>query len=159
MKTRINRAMALLIFGLAGSTVVQAAPESNRAANTIILDETGVKNLRIETALVEESDFEDTVFALGRIEAIPSKVAAVSSRIAGRIVTLNVSPGDTVKAGEVVAKVESRLPGDPPPVVSLNAPLSGLVTRLDARLGDPLEPENALLEITDLSEVYAVARV
>jgi hypothetical protein len=27
------------------------------------------------------------------------------------------------------------------------------------RLGDPIDPEKALMEITDLSEVYAVARV
>jgi cobalt-zinc-cadmium efflux system membrane fusion protein len=44
-------------------------------------------------------------------------------------------------------------------VISLKAPLSGLVTHVDARLGDPIDPEKAMLEITDLSEVYAVARV
>jgi membrane fusion protein, heavy metal efflux system len=58
-----------------------------------------------------------------------------------------------------VVKVESRQPGDPPPVISLKAPLGGLVTHVDARLGDPIDPEKAVLEITDLSEVYAVARV
>jgi len=64
-----------------------------------------------------------------------------------------------VKEGDEVAKVESRQPGDPPPVIVLKAPLSGLVTHVDARLGDPIDPEKAMLEITDLSEVYAVARV
>jgi multidrug efflux pump subunit AcrA (membrane-fusion protein) len=58
-----------------------------------------VKNLRIETVEVEETDFEATIFSLGRIEAIPSKVAAVSSRIPGRIIELKLTPGDTVKAG------------------------------------------------------------
>ncbi len=127
--------------------------------NIIVLDETGVKNLRIETIEAEETDFETTVFSLGRIEAIPGKVAAVSSRISGRIVELKVAPGDVVKKDDEVAKIESRQPGDPPPVISLNAPLSGLVTHGEARLGDPLDPDKALLEITDLSEVYAVARV
>jgi membrane fusion protein, heavy metal efflux system len=55
--------------------------------------------------------------------------------------------------------VESRQPGDPPPTILLKALLSGLVTKVDARLGDPLEPGKALMEITDLSEVYAIARV
>jgi membrane fusion protein, heavy metal efflux system len=96
---------------------------------------------------------------LGRIQAIPSKVAAVSSRIPGRIIELKVSPGDVVKANDEVAKVESRQPGDPPPTISLNAPLGGLVTQLEARLGDPITPDKAVLKITDLSEVYAVARV
>ncbi len=125
----------------------------------VILDETGVKNLRIETELVEESTFAKTIFALGRIEAIPEKSGAVSSRIPGRVVALSVAPGDTVKAGEEVARVESRQPCNPPPVISLTAPVSGLVTHLDTRLGDPVEPDKALLEIIDLDEVYAFAQV
>ena len=83
----------------------------------------------------------------------------MSSRISGRIVELKAIPGDTVKKDQEVAKIESRQPGDPPPVISLKAPIGGLITRLEARLGDPLEPEKALLEIMDLSEVYAIACV
>ena len=138
---------------------MQAAEDSKRAASTIVLDETGVKNLRIETVEAEEAEFETTIFSLGRIQSIPGNVAALSSRISGRIIELRVSPGDTVKAGDDVVKVESRQPGDPPPTVVLKAPLSGLVTRVDLRLGDPIEPAGSVLEITDLSEVYAVARV
>lgn len=156
----MNKTIAkLLLLALAISGTAHAEGDPKRAANTVVLDETGVKNLRIETVEVEETDFEQTIFSLGRIEAIPSKVAAVSSRIAGRIVELKVTPGDNVKEGDEVAKIESRQPGDPPPVISLKAPLGGLVTRVDARLGDPMDPDKALLEITDLSEVHAVARV
>jgi len=150
--------LAHCIICLTVSGLVPVAADSKRAANTVVLDDTGVKNLRIETVVAEESDFEETVFALGRIEAIPDRIAAVSSRISGRIVELRVKPGDVVVQDQEVAKLESRQPGDPPPVIALKAPIRGLVTELEARLGDPLEPENALLEITDLSEVYAVAR-
>lgn len=155
----MKRPLAHLFLCLSLASINAAAEDAKRAASTVVLDETGVKNLRIETVEVEETDFEATIFSLGRIEAIPSKVAAVSSRIPGRIVELKVTPGDTVKEGDEVAKVESRQPGDPPPVIPLKAPLSGLVTHVDARLGDPIDPEKAMLEITDLSEVYAVARV
>lgn len=136
-----------------------AQPDAGRNANTVVLDETGVKNLRLKTEEVTEADFEETAFALGRIEAIPDKVASVSSRIPGRVVALGATPGDRVKAGDEVVRIESRQPGDPPPVIGLKAPLSGLITRLNVRLGDPVEPEKAILEITDLTEVYAVARV
>ncbi len=127
--------------------------------NTIVLDETGVKNLRIQTAIAEESDFAETVFAIGRIEPIPGKTAAVSSRISGRITGLSVSPGDTVTAGQEVAKIESRQPGNPPPTIGLTAPIGGFVTEVYSRLGDPAEPDKALLEIIDLSQVDAHARV
>ena len=155
----MKRPLAHLLLCLSLTGIISAAEDAKRAANTVVLDETGVKNLRIETVEVEETDFEATIFSLGRIEAIPSKIAAVSSRIPGRIIELKISPGDTVKLGDEVAKVESRQPGDPPPVIVLKAPLGGLVTHVDARLGDPIDPEKAMLEITDLSEVYAVARV
>ena len=129
------------------------------ASNTVILDEAGVKNLRIETAAAEETEFAETIFAIGRIEPGPGKSGVVSSRIPGRVVGLSVAPGETVQAGQEVARIESRQPGDPPPVIPLTAPIGGLVTRVDTRPGDPVEPDEVLLEIVDLSEVDAHARV
>ncbi len=130
-----------------------------RAANTIILDETGVRNLGIETVEATESDFEETVFALGRIEEAPSRHAVLSSRISGRIANIEAYPGDIVEAGKTLVRVESRQPGDPPPVIELKSPIAGLVVESHVHVGEPVEPEKELLDISDLSEVWAVARV
>ncbi len=146
-----------LSFLLASTCLAKVAPE--KAANTVILTEAGAKNLKIETVEAEEQDFEETVLALGRIEPIPSRRAVVSSRISGRVTELHASLGDLVKTGADVAKLESRQPGNPPPSVVLKTPRGGLVTESQARLGEPVEPDKPLLEITDLEEVYAVARV
>lgn len=135
------------------------ADEPNHSENTVVLDATAVKNLRIQTVTVKPVDFEETVFALGQIEPLPGQVGAVSSFISGRVAALSALPGNTVTAGAEVIRIESRQPGQPPPVIGLNAPLSGVVTRLDVRLGDPVEPDRALLEIINLDEVLAVARV
>ena len=128
-------------------------------AATVVLDETGEKNLKIETVEAEETDFEETAFVLGRIEAIPERRAVVASRIPGRIVELKTTLGTMVEANADVARLESRQAGDPPPSIWLKAPTSGLVTESMARIGEPVDPDKALLEITDLAEVYAVARV
>ncbi len=153
--------MNRIIFCLSSLALLVTAQgaDPQRTANTIVLDEAGVKNLRIETLEVEETDFEESIFSLGRVEAIPSKRSGVSSRISGRIVELMVAPGDAVEAGQAVARLESRQPGDPPPTITLKAAGSGLVTKGEITLGQPLEPETTLLEITDLSEVWAIARV
>lgn len=127
--------------------------------DTIVLDETGVRNLRIETAEVEETDFEQTVFALGRIEEIPERHGVLSSRISGRVVGLEVQEGDTVEKGQTLVRVESRQPGNPPPIIDLKSPLSGLIVESHIRIGEPVEPDKEMLDISDLSEVYAVARV
>ncbi len=144
---------------LSGTAFAAETIDPQRAANTVILEETGVKNLRIETTEVEESEFEESVFSLGRIEAIPANRSGVSSRVAGRITELQVALGDAVAIGQEVAKLEARVPGNPPPVLLLTATGKGLVTKSHVALGEPLEPQASLLEITDLDEVYAVARV
>ncbi len=151
MKTPLALLLLLLPLGTTAAT--------DRAANTVVLDDHAIKNLRLETALAEETVFEDTVFALGHIEPDPARVAAVTSRIPGRIDRLAVTPGQTVREGEELARVESRLPGNPPPTIPLTAPIAGLVTQLDVRRGAPVEPDRTLLEITDLREVLAIARV
>ena len=150
--------MKHLLLTLALICTARAAVDT-RASNTVVLDETGVKNLRIETVEVEETDFEESIFTLGRIEAIPAKRGAVSSRISGRIMGLNFTLGDSVSADAEVAKIESRQPGDPPPTITLKAPISGIVTKSAAALGNPIEPEAPLMEITDLTEVFAIACV
>jgi cobalt-zinc-cadmium efflux system membrane fusion protein len=149
----------LALAAMAGFATAAEKVDTKRAANTVVLTETGVKNLHIETVDAEETAFEEIVFALGRIEAIPNKIAAVSSRVPGRIMELKVTVGDRVEMGQEVARLESRQPGDPPPSILLKSPLAGLVTNVSARLGDPLDPDKALMEITDLGEVHAVARV
>ncbi len=157
MKLTLTLAAALSLALTGGS--LHAKVDPTKAAATVILDETGVKNLKIEMTEAEETDFEETVFSLGRIEPIPGKRAVVASRISGRIVELKTTLGTMVQAGAEVARLESRQAGDPPPSIWLKAPTSGLVTECAARLGEPVDPDKALLEITDLSEVYAVARV
>jgi len=156
-----QRPILHIAFLLTMANISFAAEKANpqRAVNTVVLDENGVKNLKIETVETEETDFEETIFSLGRIESIPEKRAVVSSRIPGRVIEIKASVGDLIEAGAEVVKIESRQAGDPPPSVVLKAPLGGLVSSSESRLGQPVEPDKALLEITDLSEVFAVARV
>jgi cobalt-zinc-cadmium efflux system membrane fusion protein len=160
MKTGLKRYSIHLLISLLGVvSTAFAAMSREEAANTVILDENGVRNLRIETVEVEESDFETTVFALGRIEAIPEKRAVVASRISGRVVEIKTTFGTLVQGGTEVMRIESRQPGDPPPSVWLKASSGGLITDSAVRVGEPVEPDKALLEITDLVEVHAVARM
>lgn len=150
-----------VITNLQAATPPEAAPkpEAVPKLETTILDETGVKNLRIETAEVEETAFEETIFALGRIAEIPENHGVVSSRISGRVIGLEAQEGDTVEKDQVLVRVESRQPGNPPPVIELKAPIGGLIVESHIRLGEPVEPDKELLDISDLSEVYAIARV
>ena len=151
--------LCLLLAAAVGTVQAADSAKAARLANTVFLDEFGVKNLRLQTVEVEEQVFEETVFALGRIEVLPGRKAVVSSRISGRAVQVKARPDHTVKAGDPLIVVESRQAGDPPPQIILTAPMDGLVVELDIAAGGPVSPDKALLAVVDLSTAYAIARV
>ncbi len=127
--------------------------------NLIPLDAIKEKNAGILTANPKITTFEKTLFAIGRIEATPSSITLVSSRIAGRVVTRPPVIGDIVEQGQIVLKVESRQPGSPPPVIPVKAPAGGMVFKSHINLGQPIEPSEELMYIIDISKVWAVADI
>lgn len=133
--------------------------ESDRKANTIVLNETAVKNLGIETTEAEERAFEETVFALGRIKVAPGHRAVVSSRVSGRALEVSTHIDTRVEKGALAVLLESRQPGDPPPTIKLLAPISGLVAAVNVVPGQPVGADDSLIEIVDLHDVHAVAAV
>jgi len=135
------------------------AAEPDRKANTVVLNETVVKNLGIETAEAEERTFEETVFALGRIKVAPGHRAVVSSRVPGRALEVKAHIDTRVEKGAEVVVLESRQPGDPPPTIKLLAPISGLVAEVKVVPGQPVNVDDSLIEIVDLSDVHAMAAV
>lgn len=153
------KSLSFALLLVVASTAGAAETMAKRAQNTVVLDETGVKNLRIETVEVEETTFEETVFSLGHLEVLPGKKAVVSSRIEGRAFSVIVVPHTEVDAGAEVAWVESRQPGDPPPVIKLEAPIAGMISKVNIAQGQPISPNDELIEILDLSTVEAVANV
>ncbi len=136
-----------------------ALAQEPRDENTVVLDQVAEANLGIQTAEAEEARFARGIQVLGEIEHTCESHSVVSSRVAGRFVEVLVHEGEFVEEGEVVARVESRQPGDPPPVIELRAPAPGLVVRSQVHLGGPVEPGTELMEILDLSTVWAVAKV
>ena len=150
------RFLSITIFLLASAFSAQTPP---RNENTVVLDASGVQNLGIETVAVEESTFERTIPVLGEIEHTCESHSVLSSRIAGRIIEVGIHKGEFAKKGDVLLRIESRQPGDPPPIIELKALADGLVVRSEGHLGAPVEPDEELLEIQDLTSVWAVARV
>lgn len=145
----------LLLLSFVGVWAGFATADETR----VILDEHSVTNLHLETAEAEETTFEETVFALGHLEILPGRKAVLSSRIAGRAFSVLALPDQEVDEGDELVWVESRQPGDPPPTVMLPAPMSGLIAKVDIAQGQPISPDQALIEIVDLTQLEASAQV
>lgn len=101
----------------------------------------------------------DTLKLNGTVQLLPGRQAEVSTRISGQVVALYAGLGDTVKARQRVARVQSRLVGDPPPSVDVVAPMSGVIDQRLVSLGQAVEPNTVLAHISDRSQVNVVARV
>lgn len=93
----------------------------------------------------------DVLPVYGRITTDPDAVREISARFPGAIKSVNKSVGDSVRAGEVLARVESN---DSLQVYTVTAPISGT---LSARKANPGEQAGAapLFTLTDLSRVWA----
>lgn len=129
------------------------------ASGAVFVSETARRNLALGLVEAEVRPIEKTLTLIGEIASVPSRSGAVSSRIAGRVASVAVAEGDSVRKGQPVAEVESLQVGDPPPRVRYAAPIDGIVIDRHVVPGDAVEPNLHLLEIADLSEVLAVGRV
>ena len=139
----------------------KAPGEDNEAGigGPIAITAEAKKNLALKVEEAELRTLEKTFMVIGQIEAIPSRSAAVSSRISGRVVNIKANEGEMVKKGQPVVEVESRQVGNPPPRIQYEAPIDGIVTHRDVLLNDSVEPDKHLLEIVDMSEVYAEGQI
>ena len=95
----------------------------------------------------------------GEVRPVAGRQAEVSTRISGQVTAVYATLGQGVRAGQRLARVQSRLVGDPPPSVDVIAPMTGVVDQLLATVGQSVEPATMLFHIRDSSEVNIVARV
>ncbi|QDQ40170.1 efflux RND transporter periplasmic adaptor subunit [Legionella geestiana] len=95
----------------------------------------------------------------GQIQLLPNAQADVSVRISGAVTDIVANLGDTVTKGQVVATVQSRLVGDPPPSVAVKAPISGVIDARNVNLGQAVEPNTVLFHISNRDQLLAIAQV
>jgi len=126
---------------------------------TVSVSEEARRNLGLRVVEAELRPIETTLRVIGEIAAVPSLAGTVSSRIAGRVVSVFVAEGDAVRRGQAVVEIESLQVGDPPPRVRYASPIDGTVIDRHVVAGESVEPNGHLVEIADLSEVLAVGRV
>jgi cobalt-zinc-cadmium efflux system membrane fusion protein len=127
------------------------------SGNWITVSEAGMRNLELETATAHTRELHRVLPAIGIIEPAPGRSSEITSRIAGQVHSLEVAEGETVRKGQVLLRILSGQPGDPPPVITVEAPRSGTVTRLHVAPGSRVSPEEHLLDVVDLDVVHARA--
>lgn len=92
----------------------------------------------------------------GMIIAGDSAQSQVTARFPGTVRALMANVGDNVKAGQVLATVDSNLSLS---AYSINAPRSGVVVTRAAQVGGGAAEGQVLFEIADLSQVWVDVHV
>jgi cobalt-zinc-cadmium efflux system membrane fusion protein len=105
----------------------------------------------IETAVAGPGTIRDELVLYGTIAPDATRVRAVHARFPGVIRAVNRSIGDTVRAGEPLATVESN---ESLQTYTVTAPIAGVVTARHAAPGEQTDAD-ALFEIADFSSVWA----
>ncbi|MCZ7486109.1 efflux RND transporter periplasmic adaptor subunit [Rhizobium rhizogenes] len=86
-------AMVAVIVGSGGILYGRGSQSTNAASDTSLLSK------------VARGDIEETVLALGSLE--PPAIVRVGAQVTGQIQAISVSPGQSVKAGDLLAEIDA----------------------------------------------------
>jgi cobalt-zinc-cadmium efflux system membrane fusion protein len=113
----------------------------------------------LETAVAGPHPLATILTLNGEVQLLPDRQADVSLRISGLVKEIFAKLGDSVRAGQRLAVVESRLMGDPPPSVAITAPMGGIIDARSVVIGQSVEPNTQVFHISDRSQMNVVAKV
>ncbi|MBI3676997.1 MAG: efflux RND transporter periplasmic adaptor subunit [Proteobacteria bacterium] len=141
-------------FGHGGQIDVGSGPKG-----PVILSAAQISALDLKTAQAQMRPVAHLLSVTGEVQPLASAQAVVSLRISGTVQAIYVNPGVSVKRGQKLALVQSRVVGNPPPVVAVTAPIGGIVDTRDVTLGQGVEPGTALFHLSDRSSMRVVGKV
>ena len=135
----------------------EAKPEAKRDENMVTLTQENLQNVTLKTEPAQLGSLGMTLKAAGRVSANLNKTAKVTPTLEGRLTKLNFDLNDRVKAGDVVALVESpELLGKP---LELKAPIDGVIIERMATAGELVDKSKAIYTISDPAQLWAIAEV
>ncbi len=91
---------------------------------------------------VDKSDSKNIVNSKKKKRARGKKSGTISSSIPGKVVSISIDSGDTVKEGDVVMIIEAMKMQN-----EIHAPISGVVLSVNCSTGDNIEANSPLILI------------
>lgn len=115
------------------------------------ISSSAVKNLDIEVLEVGSTKVQDSLSVTGRVTLNQNTTAQVKARFPGVIRSVTKEPGEVVKAGDVLATVESN---DSLQVYPVKSPVSGTVITRNANIGE-VAGDIPLFTVADINKPWA----
>src|SRR6266481_16376 len=164
----LNRKLtAVAIIGLTAFTLVACgkkdhADVENSAAkkheeNVVTLTKENLEHAQIKTELVTLGSIAITLKAPGRVSENLNNTAKIASTLEGRLVKLDADLNDRVKAGDVLALVQTpELLGRP---LELKAPIDGVIIKRNSAPGELAGKDKEIYTISDPTDLWVIAEI
>ncbi len=114
------------------------------------ISSSAAKALEIEVSNASEAIVQERLSVAGRVTLNQNTTAQVKARFPGIIRSVLKQPGETVKAGEILATVESN---DSLQVYPVKSPVAGTVITRQANIGE-LASDQPLFAVADLNMLW-----
>ncbi len=161
MKTPHRIALALALIVLAGCSKSETAETPETTAphepNIVVLTKENLAHIDLQTETVASGNIDTTLKAAGRVSENLNKTARISSTLEGRLVRLIFDLNDRVRAGDILALLETpELLGRP---LELKAPIDGVIIDRRATVGELVSKEKEIYVISDPNDLWVIAEV
>ena len=152
---------ALAMLALAGCTKKHAeektAPAEKREENVVSLTKENLQHVEIKTEVAKLGNLETTLKAAGRVSENMNKTAKVVSTLEGRLIKLNYDLNDRVKAGDVLALVQTpELLGK---ALEVKSPIDGVITDRKSTAGELLSKETQIYTVSEPADLWVLAEI
>lgn len=125
--------------------------------NIVTLTKENLQHVEIKTEPVARGALEMTLRAAGRVSENLNKTAKVVSTLEGRVTKLNYDLNDKVKAGDVLALVQTpELLGKP---LEVKAPIDGVITERKTTAGELATKESEIYMISDPTDLWVIGEI
>lgn len=131
--------------------------EEKRDENVVTLTPGNLEHVRIETETASLGNLETTLKAAGRVGENANKTAKVVSTLEGRLTKLNFDLNDRVRAGDVLARVQTpELLGRP---LEVKAPIDGVITERRSTAGELVGKDTQIYTVSEPTDLWVLAEI
>jgi multidrug efflux pump subunit AcrA (membrane-fusion protein) len=165
MNSTLSRILAALacLAALSGcekkspAPVAEAESSTPHEENVVVLSKENLALVSLKTELASRGSLGVTLKAVGRVAENLNKTAKVTTTLEGRLTKLNADLDDRVKAGDVLALVQTpELLGR---LLELKAPINGVIVERMGTVGELIGKETAVYTIGDPSDLWVQAEI
>ena len=123
------------------------------SSSSFTLNDTTIHNLDIKTVIADITPVVQSTRMLVQIKLLPEKQAVITPRFHGMIKEINVKLGEKISHDQSLVTLQPIAIGNAP--VTLNAPISGVLSRQMVVVGQVIQPGDILMEVSDRTQVLA----